>query len=210
MITHVHACKDRNELLPDSQAALCEIRLERSLRVTVHTADVDLKARILLVRGRKVILDADLAELYGVPTKALNQAVKRNPARFPADFMFRLTLFEKPEVVTNCDHLAKMKYSRALPHAFTEHGALMLGNVLNSSHAVEVCLLVVRAFVQLRQLLPAHKELATKLDELERKVTSHDQAIAGLIDAIRQLMQSPSSPSRGIGFTADLDISSNG
>ncbi len=94
--------------------------------------------RILLIRGQRVMLDADLAELYRVPTKALNQAVKRNPARFPSDFMFRLTRREKQEVVTNCDHLRNLKFSPVLPSAFTEHGALMLASVLNSRRAVEV------------------------------------------------------------------------
>jgi hypothetical protein len=144
--------------------------------------------RILFLRGRKVMLDADLAELYAVETRALNQAVRRNAERFPADFMFRLSKEEKREVITNCDHLARLKFSPALPHAFTEHGALMLGNVLNSSRAVDASLLVVRAFVQLREMLATHKELAGKFEELERKVSSHDRAIAGLFDAIRQLM----------------------
>ncbi len=156
--------------------------------------------RILLIRGEKVMLDADLAELYGVPTKALNQAVKRNIDRFPDDFMFQLSKSEKDEVVTNCDHLASLKFSRTLPFAFTEHGALMLGNVLKSGRAIEISLLVVRTFVQLRQMLSTHKDLAAKLEALERKVGSHDQAIAGLIDAIRQLMVPPASSKRPIGF----------
>jgi hypothetical protein len=161
--------------------------------------------RILLLRGQRVMLDADLAELYGVETRALNQAVKRNADRFPSDFMFQLTAMEKSEVVTNCDHLAKLKFSPSLPYAFTEHGALMLGNVLKSSRAVEVSLLVVRAFVQIREMLSAHKDISAKLDQMERKLSSHDQAIAGLIDAIRQLMNPPTPARRGIGFTADID-----
>ena len=160
--------------------------------------------RILLLRGHRVMLDADLAEMYDVPTKALNQAVRRNFDRFPADFMFQLSPEEKTEVVTNCDHLAKLKYSRTLPYAFTEHGALMLGNVLKSDRAVAVSLLVVRTFVQLREMLSSNKELAAKLLELERKVSGHDQAIAGLIDAIRQLMKQPAGITRPIGFTANI------
>jgi hypothetical protein len=157
--------------------------------------------RILLIRGHKVMLDADLADLYGVPTKVLNQAVRRNIERFPADFMFQLNKDEKLEVVTNCDHLARLKFSPTLPYAFTEHGALMLGNVLRSERAIEVSLHVVRAFVQLREMLSTHKELAAKLAELERKVISHDQALAGLIDAIRQLMApSAQGKHRPIGF----------
>jgi hypothetical protein len=165
------------------------------------TVSVEVVAhRILLIRGEKVMLDADLAELYGVQTKALNQAVKRNSERFPADFMFQLSKSEKDEVVTTCDHLANLKFSRTPPFAFTEHGALMLGNVLKSDRAIEVSLLVVRTFVQLRQMLSTHKELAAKLEALERKIGSHDQAIAGLIDAIRQLMVPPESGKRPIGF----------
>jgi len=160
--------------------------------------------RILLLRDQRVMLDADLAELYDVPTKRLNEQVKRNGERFPADFMFQLTAQEKAEVVANCDHLAKLKFSPSLPYAFTEHGALMLGNVLKSARAVEISLLVVRTFVQLREMLAGHKELAVKLEQLERKVGSHDQAIAGLIDAIRQLMTPPQSTRRGIGFLADV------
>jgi hypothetical protein len=160
--------------------------------------------RILIIREQRVMLDVDLADLYGVETRALNQAVKRNQDRFPADFMFQLTAAERQEVITNCDHLARLKYSPSLPYAFTEHGALMLGNVLKSSRAVEVSLLVVRTFVELREMLAGHKELAAKLEQLERKVGSHDQTLAGLIDAIRGLMKPPEPNRRGIGFTADL------
>lgn len=158
--------------------------------------------RILNIRGYRVMLDADLADLYGVPTKVLNQAVRRNIERFPADFMFQLNKTEKLEVVTNCDHLAKLKFSSTMPYAFTEHGALMLGNVLKSERATEISLLVVRTFVQLREMLSTHKELAAKLETLERKIGSHDQAIAGLIDAIRQLMTPPEKSKRSIGFIA--------
>lgn len=160
--------------------------------------------RILLIRGQKVMLDADLAELYGVETRILNQAVRRNAERFPADFMFQLSQNEKQEVITNCDHLARLKFSPVLPNAFTEHGALMLGNVLRSARAVDVSLMVVRTFVELREMLASHKDLAVKLDQLERRISTHDQAIAGLIDAIRQLTSVPAKPSRPIGFTADL------
>lgn len=162
-------------------------------------------SRILALRGQRVMLDADLAELYGVTTKRLNEQVKRNVERFPDDFMFQLNAMEKAEVVANCDHLAKLKFSPSLPYAFTEHGALMLGNVLKSSRAVEVSLLVVRAFVKIREMLSAHKDISAKLDQMERKLSSHDQAIAGLIDAIRQLMNPPPPVRRGIGFTATIE-----
>jgi phage regulator Rha-like protein len=167
---------------------------------SVMIATETVARRILLIRGHKVMLDADLAELYGIPTKVLNQAVRRNIQRFPADFMFQLDKVEKEQVVTNCDHLTKLKFSPTQPYAFTEHGALMLGNVLKSDRAVEISLLVVRAFVELREMLSTHKDLAAKLEVLEQKIGSHDQAIAGLIDAIRQLMTAPSQSQRSIGF----------
>ena len=160
----------------------------------------EVASRILLIRGEKVMIDADLAELYGVATKALNQAVKRNSERFPDEFMFQLTQTEKDEVVTNCDHLAKLKFSKTLPYAFTEHGALMVATVLNTQRAVEISLYVVRAFVKLRELLASNKELAAKLNALEHKLDSHDQAIAGLINAIRELMRPPETKKRPIGF----------
>jgi hypothetical protein len=164
----------------------------------------DIAKRILMVRGQKVMLDADLASLYGVETRALNQAVRRNGQRFPDDFMFQLTREEKHEVITTCDHLDSLKFSSALPLVFTEDGALMLGNVLRSPRAVEVSLMVVRAFVQLREMLAGHKEILMRLEQLEKKSGNHDQAIAGLFDAIRQLMATPRPAQRGIGFTADL------
>ena len=152
---------------------------------------------ILLIRGQRVMLDADLAELYGVLTKALNQAVKRNPERFPPDFVFRLTRREKQEVVTNCDHLRRLKFSPALPSAFTEHGALMLANVLNSRRAVEVSVFVVRAFLKLREMLASNRDLARRLDEMERK---YDAQFRAVFVAIRELMKAPEKPRRGIGF----------
>ena len=168
-------------------------------KVLVTTASIE--SKILLIRGLKVMLDTDLAELYGVETKRLNEQVRRNIERFPEDFMFRLTSDEKSEVVANCDHLSKLKFSPTLPCAFTEHGALMLGNVLKSDRAIEVSLMVVRTFVQLRELVAGNKELAQKLNQLERKVGAHDKAIAEIINAIRQLM-APSEPNkkRPIGF----------
>ncbi|MDO8369949.1 MAG: ORF6N domain-containing protein [Candidatus Nitrotoga sp.] len=172
--------------------------------VSTLVAPGPITQRILLIQGHKAMTNADSANLNGVPTEALSQSVRRNLERFPSDFMFQLTAEAKQEVVTNCDHLAKLKFSSSLPNAFTEHGALMLGNVLKSSRAVEISLLVVRTFVQIREMLSTHKELATKLEELERKISSHDQAIAGLIDAIRQLMQVPAGSPRPIGFTADI------
>ena len=162
-------------------------------------------SRILLIRGHRVMLDADLAEVYGTTTKALNQAVKRNRERFPAEFMFQLTRREKDEVVTNCDHLRKLKYSPNFPFAFTEYGAVMLASVLNSPIAVQASIAVVRAFIRLREILSTHKELARKLKELENRIEGHDEEITALFDAIRELMESPEKPSKQIGFHARTD-----
>lgn len=171
-----------------------------------------IESRILLLRGQRVMIDADLAALYGVPTKALNQAVKRNAARFPADFMFALTPAEKQEVVTNCDHLARLKFSKSLPFAFTEHGAIQAANILASPQAEEMGVYVVRAFVRLRAVLASTQELAAKLDALEQKtelLSLHHDTFAGntraqlkqVFEALRQLMAPPPEPKkRPIGF----------
>lgn len=153
--------------------------------------------RILLVRGQKVMLDADLAELYGVETKALNQAVKRNSDRFPPDFMFRLTSKEKEEVVTICDHLRQLKFSAALPLAFTEQGVAMLSSVLRSKRAVEANIAIMRAFVKLREMLASNHELACRLDRMEK---NYDARFKIVFDAIRELMKPPEKPRRTIGF----------
>jgi hypothetical protein len=151
-----------------------------------------------------VVVDADLAELYGVPTKALNQAAKRNLGRFPQDFAFQLTAEERAEVVANCDHLSRLRFSPTLPYAFTEHGAIMAANVLNSALAVAMSVQVVRAFVRLREMVASHKELGRKLDALERRVGGHDAAIASLLAAIRELAAPPAPKAkRRIGFIAD-------
>ncbi len=162
--------------------------------------------RILTIRGLKVMLDADLAELYGVTTKRLNEQVKRNQGRFPEDFMFKLTEQEKQEVVANCDHLSRLKYSQYLPYAFTEHGAIMAATVLNTSRAVGVSIYVVRAFVKLREILSDHKELALKLAELDKKVAVHDISIKNLVETIRQLANPSEKKRRRVGFDSDLSI----
>ncbi len=156
-------------------------------------ATQDIFNYILLIRQEKVILDADLALLYGVPTKVFNQAVKRNLQRFPQDFMFQLTEEEKNELVTNCDRFKNLKHSTTLPHAFTEHGTVMAASVINSKRAVEVSIYIVRAFVQMRQMLSQHKEVLRKLSDLEQKVTVHDSHIKSLFNAMRQLIEAPST-----------------
>lgn len=159
-----------------------------------------IERRILSIRGYKVMLDADLADIYGVSTKRLNEQVKRNRKRFPEDFMFQLTKKEKEEVVANCDHLKKLKFSPVLPYAFTEHGAVMLATVLNTSVAVQTSIQVVRAFIKLREMTATHKELAHKLIKLERKLGKHDEDIKVIFEAIHQLMTPPQKSRRKIGF----------
>ncbi|HTS18184.1 MAG TPA: ORF6N domain-containing protein [Verrucomicrobiae bacterium] len=159
-----------------------------------------IQSRILMVRGQRVMLDMDLASLYGVPTKRLNEQVKRNQARFPDRFTFQLTDNEKSEVVANCDHLQKLKYSPSLPYAFPEHGAIMAATVLNTSRAVQVSIYVVEAFVRLRELLLSNRALGLKLEELERRVSSHDRHIQAIFEAIRQLVSPPAPSRRQIGF----------
>lgn len=160
-----------------------------------------IQQKILRIREYNVILDADLAAFYGVTTKALNQAVKRNPGRFPEDFMFQLTPEEKEEVVTVCDHLPGLKFSPHPPRAFTEHGAIMAASVLNSQRAADVSVFIVRAFIRLRQTFGEQHKLAEKLTELENKLAQHDQQICAIVQAIRQLT-SPKPPpeKRRIGF----------
>ena len=154
---------------------------------------------IFFIRGQKVMLDADLAEIYGVTTKRLNEQVRRNMGRFPPDFMFQLSEPEKTEVVANCDHLARLKFSPYLPFAFTEHGALMLANVLNSKRAVQASVQVIRAFVRLRKMMASHADLARKLELLEKKYNAQFRVV---FDAIRQLMVEPEPRHHTIGFQA--------
>jgi len=158
--------------------------------------------RILEIRGKKVMLDRDLAKLYGVATRNLNKAVKRNIERFPEDFMYQLT----NEEVTN----SKFQFgtsswggTRKLPHVFTEQGVAMLSGVLNSKRAIQVNIMIMRAFTKLRELLLTHKDLAIKLEALEKKYAEHDEKIQAIFNAIKQLLESPAEePKHRIGFHA--------
>ncbi|MBN1871228.1 MAG: ORF6N domain-containing protein [Candidatus Omnitrophica bacterium] len=157
--------------------------------------------KIFMIRGHKVMIDRDLAELYGVETKYLNRQVRVNKDRFPAEFMFRLTSEEKNELVQICHRLETMKHSSSMPYVFTEHGVTMLSSVLNSKRAIKINILIIRTFVKLREILSTHKELAHKLKELEGKIEKHDGEIQAIFDAIRQLMAPPPEPpKRRIGF----------
>ena len=156
---------------------------------------------IHVLRGQKVILDSELAQLYGVATKVLNQAVKRNRKRFPEDFMFRLTAGETSEL--NRSQFVTLKRGENFkyrPYAFTEQGVAMLSSVLRSERAVKVNIAIMRAFVKLRETLETNRELARKFAELEQRVGQHDDEIAAIIDAIRQLMAPTEKPRREIGF----------
>jgi hypothetical protein len=164
-----------------------------------------IQTRIMVLRGHRILMDADLAAFYGVSTKALNQAVRRNGDRFPSDFRFQLTNEEvanlKSQIVTSSSgHGGRRK----LPFAFTEHGALMAATVVNSSRAVQMSLVVIRAFVALRRLILDQKALARKLEELDARVGAHDQELGAIVEAIRQLA-APSGPAhrRKIGFIQD-------
>ncbi len=163
-----------------------------------------LAGRILQVRGQRVMLDSDLAQVYGVETRRLNEQVKRNAGRFPADFMFYLT---EPEMHNLKSQIATSSWGgrRKLPLVFTEHGAIMAASVLNSARAVEMSVYVVRAFVQLRELMVDHKALAEKLVALEQRVSEHDSSLVEVIEAIRALMTPPSTVKQPIGFTVDLN-----
>ena len=160
---------------------------------------------ILSLRGQRVMLDRDLAALYGVSTKVFNQAVRRNESKFPADFRFQLTKEEKQEVVTNCDHLQNLKYSPVLPYAFTEHGALMAANVLNSDQANQMSVYIVRAFVRLRETILGNSKLAMKLMEVEQRLDRHDESLSALVNAIECLLDEPEEKGkkRKMGFIVD-------
>jgi len=170
----------------------------------------EIASAILVLRGHRVLLDAELAALYGVTTKRLNEQVKRNAARFPADFIFRLTPTETVALNRSQNATGSQKHRdpRFAPFAFTEHGAIMAATILNSPRAVEMSVYVVRAFVQLREMLASNRELARRFAQLEtrldKKLTIHDEAIAAILAAIRQLMHPPAPKRRPIGFTADL------
>ena len=154
---------------------------------------------IHLLRGQKVMLDVDLAGLYEVPTGHLNRAVKRNLSRFPSDFMFRLNRNETR--ILKCQvGISSWGGRRGSPYAFTEQGVAMLSSVLNSPRAVKVNIAIMRAFVKLRETLDSHRELAHKFADLQRRVGKHDEEIAAIVDAIRQLMAPPEKPRREIGF----------
>lgn len=165
-------------------------------RIVVPYEKID--RAILLIRNKRVMLDADLALGFGTTTKRLNERVRRNTDRFPSDFFFQLTKEEKDWAVANCDHLGQLKFSTVNPYVFTEHGTIMLAAILNTSVAVDASVAVVRAFVKLREILSQNKDLAKKISELEGK---YDRQLSVIFDAIRKLMQLPPQVKRArIGY----------
>ncbi len=175
-----------------------KIKTSKALKNTLLVPVERIQKSIYVIRGRKIILDSDLAELYGVKTKVLNQAVKRNIDRFPEDFMFQLTEEEKNQVVTNCDHLTRLKYSPVLPYAFTEQGIAMLSSVLSSRRAIEINIAIMRVFVHLRQVLADNVALRKKLEE-------HDEQIKYIFNILGKMLEEPENPKKQIGFLTEME-----
>jgi len=171
---------------------------EKTLMIT----DELVITRIYLVRGKKIMLDRDLSELYQVETRILNQAVRRNTDRFPKDFMFQLTEQEWQSLRSQIVILEKGrgKYSKFLPYAFTEQGVAMLSSLLNSETAIRVNIQIIRVFTKMRELLLTHKDILLQLEKIERKLTGHDEDIQLIFQYLKQLLNPPQQPRRRIGF----------
>ncbi len=163
--------------------------------------ELTLKNKIHLIRGKQVMIDKDLAEFYAVPTKVLNQAVKRNLGRFPKDFIFQLTENEKNELVTNCDQLNQLKHSSQLPYAFTEQGVAMLSSLLKSKRAIQVSIQIIRAFIALRHLIVKNGQLFIRLENIERKQIQYDENFEKIFDAIEKKQI---KPKQGIFFNGQI------
>jgi phage regulator Rha-like protein len=192
----------------DFEVAICDLKMNKSKKATLlrmperrGTPAFVVESRILILRHRRVILDVDIAYLYGVPVKRLNEQVKRNQERFPSDFMFKLTRKEhdalRSQIATSKKSRGGRRYT---PYALTEHGAIMAATVLNSKRAVQMSVFVVRAFVRLREMLATNRRLAGKIAELENQLDTHDSVIQDLIEAIKELMTPKVPPRRSIGF----------
>jgi hypothetical protein len=168
------------------------------MKALIPTAMI--QKRILLIRGQRVMLSTHLAEMYGVETRVLNQAVKRNSKRFPEGFMFQLTLVEADQLVSQNVIPHKKYLGGSMPYAFSEQGVAMLATVLNSETAIQVNIAIMRAFVKLREVLSTHKELTHKLEQLEKQIERHDEEIGSIFEAIRLLMATPEPKEKKIGF----------
>ena len=149
-------------------------------------AEETVMSKILLIRGTRVMIDSDIAELFAVPTKRLNEQVKRNIMRFPQHFMFQLSEKEKLNVVANCDHLKKLKFSPYLPFAFTEHGVIMLASVLNSESAIQTSVRIVEIFIKMREMLLAHKALYKETEQIRQILTEHENKFLLIFEYLKQ------------------------
>lgn len=174
--------------------------MKKRNKTAVVISDDVIVNRIFTIRDKRVMIDSDLGELYGVSTKRLNEQVKRNLRRFPHDFMFKLTRQEKQYLIQTVPHLNKIKFSSSLPFVFTEHGAVMLASVLNSKVAIGVNVQIVRIFTRMRELVLAQKDILLHLEKLEKKVSKHDQDIVLLFRHLRGLLNPKAEPIRRIGF----------
>lgn len=159
--------------------------------------------KILFIRNQKVLLDTDLAVLYGTTTKRLNEQVKRNQNRFPSNFMFQLTKAEKEQVVANCDHLENLKFSSRNPYAFTEHGTLMLANVLRSPKAISASIRIVETFIKMRSLLTTDLKLQVAIEDIHKKLKGHDKSIAVVFQYLEEMHRKKTSPRKKIGYTTE-------
>ncbi len=170
----------------------------------MNKIEVLIKSRIHTIQGLQVMLDCDLAQLYGVSTKRLNEQVKRNSQRFPEGFMFQLTKEEKTEVVAKCDHLRNLKYSYVLPFVFTEQGVSRLSAVLNSKKAVEISIMIINAFVEMRRFLVSNATVFEKFHRIDQKLLEHDENFNKLFDAMEQKQL---TPRQGIFFNGQVFVS---
>lgn len=162
-------------------------------------------SKILLIREQKVMIDSDIAELYGVTTTRLNEQVKRNKTRFPDNFMFELTNEEKQEVIANCDHLEKLKFSPVLPKVFTEHGIMMVANVLTSERAIKVSIQIIEVFIKMREMLTDNLSLKLDIEEIKKKLSNHSKNIELVFNYLDELIDKKDNekPRKEIGYKAD-------
>lgn len=164
-------------------------------------------SRILFIRGQKVMIDSDIAELYGVATKRLNEQVKRNISRFPSNFMFELTKEEKAQVVANCDHLEKLKFSPVLPKVFTEHGIMMVANVLTSERAIKVSIQIIEVFIKMREVLTDNLSLKLEVEEIKKKLSNQSKNIELVFNYLDELIdkKDDKKPRTQIGYKKDKE-----
>lgn len=191
MLFQVVAVCDHLKIMPNKSKILDQSKLDIVLSIE------DL---IIELRGQNILIDSDIASLYGVTTKRLNEQVKRNQNRFPSDFMFRLTKEEKNKLLINFQRFNKLKYSNSNPNAFTEHGAIMLASILNSEVAVHTSIQIVRAFTKMRSMLATNQDLAKKINNIEEKLSEHDSQIKDVIAVIKSMILPDKASNKKIGF----------